>query len=278
MKGISLFFLFVASLSLHVYSQGIGGNSRLVDEGVLNASTKQVNQFFRRFNGEESTKGVRYYEGDKDYRNPSLRSKYLNVLFDEQNSSMTDPLKDEFIKSVNNSKNPHFIDFHSNGWFAEVTTKFLYQGADVYITLFMNIEAENNGYKWVMSDVYFPHFQKLFNNTSAESSKFLHPMSHEIDFMNLIRVFNDKDNVELYVAKDRKPDYLSMFLYELKKGNLKYQSVTNLKFHFFQIEGYYFELSNFNRPGANSGWLISNLMKVNNESEKQAVVNFIKHE
>ncbi|MGE5317219.1 MAG: hypothetical protein ACM3ME_04430 [Chloroflexota bacterium] len=278
MKGISLFFLFVASLSLHVYSQGIGGNSRLVDEGVLNASTKQVNQFFRRFNGEESTKGVRYYEGDKDYRSPSLRSKYLNVLFDEQNSSMTDPLKDEFIKSVNNSKNPHFIDFHSNGWFAEVTTKFLYQGADVYITLFMNIEAENNGYKWVMSDVYFPHFQKLFNNTSAESSKFLHPMSHEIDFMNLIRVFNDKDNVELYVAKDRKPDYLSMFLYELKKGNLKYQSVTNLKFHFFQIEGYYFELSNFNRPGANSGWLISNLMKVNNESEKQAVVNFIKHE
>jgi hypothetical protein len=49
----------------------------MVDEGVLNASTKQVNQFFRRFNGEESTKGERYYEGDKDYRNPALRRDIL---------------------------------------------------------------------------------------------------------------------------------------------------------------------------------------------------------
>lgn len=278
MKELILTILISIILLSEVMSQNIGGNGRMVDEGVLNASTKQVNQFYRRFNGEESTKGVRYYEGDKDFRNPSLRSRYLNVLFDEQNSSITDPLKDEFIKVVNNSSNPQYIDFHSNEWFAEVTTKFLYQGADVYITLFMNIEEENQGYKWVMSDVYFPHFDKLFNNTSSESTRFLHPMSHEIDFMNLIRVFNDKDNVELYIADTLKPDYLSMFLYELKKGNLKYQSVTNLKFHFFQVKGWYFELSNFNRPGANSGWLISSLMKVNNATEKESVIKFIKHD
>ena len=103
-------------------------------------------------------------------------------------------------------------------------------------------------------------------------------MSHEIDFMNLIRVFSDKDNVEQYIEKERSPDYLSMFLYELKKGNLKYQSVTNLKFHFFQINGWYFELANFNRPGGNSGWLISSLTKLDKDTDKEAIIKFIMHE
>lgn len=277
MKHCMLIVLISASLITGLSAQNINGN-RMVEEGVLNASTKQVNQFFRRFNGEESTKGQRFYEGDKDFRSKALRDRYLNVLFDNSNASITDPLKDEFIRRVNSQSNPLYLDFHGNDWFAEVTAKFLYQGADVYITLYMKIEEENLGYKWVMSDVYFPHFKKLFNSTSAESTRFIHPMSHEIDFMNLIRVFNDKDNIELYIEKESEPDYLSMFLYELKKGNLKYQSVTDLKFHFFQIGGWYFELSNFNRPGANSGWLISNLMKVDNEGNKDAIIKFIKHE
>lgn len=250
----------------------------LIDEGVLNASTKQVNQFFRRFNGEESTKGVRYYEGDKDYRNPALRGKYLNVLFDNSNGSITDAVKGEFIRSVNSSSKSQFLDFHGNGWFAEVSAKFLYQGADVYITLFMNLEKENEGYKWVMSDVYFPHFKSLFSNHTDDTPRFLHPMSHEIDFMNLIRVFRDKDYVDKYVRNDFEPDYLSLFLYELKKGNLKYQSVTNLKFHFFQVEEWYFEVSNFNRPGANSGWLISNLMKIERKEDVETINKFIRHE
>jgi hypothetical protein len=276
MKQLGLIIVFLVSMLAENTAQN--RNNRQVEEGILNASTKQVNQFFRRFNGEESTSGARYYEGDKDYRSQALRSRYINVLFDNVNASITDPTKREFIQDVVNSGDPEFVDFHEPGWFAEVTTKFLYQGKDVYITLFMNIEQENLGYKWVLSNVYFPHFESLFSSTSAEASRFLHPMSHEIDFMNLIRVFNDKDNIELYAAKGHEPDYLSMFLYELKKGNLKYQSVNNLKFHFFQIGGWYFEVSNFNRPGSNSGWLISNLMKVDKEEDKDSIIKFIMHE
>ncbi len=271
-----LIVIIMVFTSLNVEAQGL--NSKLVDEGILNASTKQVNQFFRRFNGEESTKGERYYQGDKDFRNHSLRNQYLNVIFDAQNNSITSQLKRDFINQVNSQTDPQYIDFHSDGWFAEVTTKFLYQGADVYITLFMKLEQENLGYKWVMSNVYFPHFKNLFSSVSSDPPKFLHPMSHEIDFMNLIRVFSDKDNVEQYIEKESSPDYLSMFLYELKKGNLKYQSVTNLKFHFFQINGWYFELANFNRPGGNSGWLISSLTKLDKDTDKEAIIKFIMHE
>lgn len=253
-------------------------NSLIGDESVLNAQTKQVNQFFRRFNGEEDTKGQRYYAKDKDYRNAQLRRKYLSILFDQQNASMTDPLRDEFVNNVLDANQPQFLDFHSGQWFAEVNTKFLYQGKEENLTLFLKLEQENLGHKWVISNVYFKHFHQMFTGQGESSgSHFLHPLSHELDFMNLLRVFKDKEYVELYTQKEYQPDYLTLFLYEFKKGGLKYKSVTNVKFHFFQINGWYFELSDFNRPGNNSGWLISGLMKID-ENKKDMLLKYIYHE
>ena len=59
-----------------------------------------------------------------------------------------------------------------------------------------------------------------------------------------------------------------------KKGNIEYVSVTDVKFHFFQVEGWYFEISNFNRWSFNSGWLISNLLHVG-EADKEAILKYI---
>ena len=252
-------------------------NSLLGDESILNAQTKQVNQFFRRFNGEENARGDRYYPSDKDYRSPELRRKFLNGLFDQQNASMTDPMRDSFTKDVLASGNPQFLNFHGGQWFAEVTTRFLYQGKDENITLFMKLEQEKLGYKWVISSVYFKHFHLMFNNNQESGSHFLHPLSHELDFMNLVRVFKDKEYVDLYTEKEYQPDYLTLFLYEFKKGNLRFKNVSKVKFHFFQINGWYFELSEFNRPGSNSGWLISGLTKID-ENQKELLLKYILHE
>ncbi|HOI87337.1 MAG TPA: hypothetical protein PLV51_05710 [Lentimicrobium sp.] len=274
MKKIT-FILFLVLIPAFLKAQSF--NSLLGDEGILYAQTKQVNQFFRRFNGEESTRGDRFYPGNDGYRDPGLRRKYLNVLFDMQNSSITDPVKDAFILDVLNTANPVFLDFHGGQWFAEVSTKFLYQGKDENVTLFMKLEKENLGHKWVISNVYFSHFQKMFSNSQETGSHFLHPLSHELDFMNLVRVFREKDYVELYTEKEYLPDYLTLFLYEFKKGNLKYRTVTNVKFHFFQIPGWYFEVSDIKRPGGNSGWLISGLLKID-ESQKEVLLKYIYHE
>ena len=67
-------------------------------------------------------------------------------------------------------------------------------------------------------------------------------------------------------------------LYEVKKGTLKYKTVNQVKFHFFQIEGWYFELAQFNRPGYNTGWLISNLVKLNNTTEKELLRKYLYYE
>ena len=276
MPGFSKLLLFLVLMPVLASAQLL--NSLVGDESVLNAQTKQVNQFFRRFNGEEDTRGQRYYPKDKEYRNAQLRRNYLGMLFDQQNASMTDPLRDEFVNSVLDANQPQFLDFHSGQWFAEVNTKFLYQGKEENLLLFLKLEKENLGHKWVITNVYFRHFHQMFGGLDESSgTHFLHPLSHELDFMNLLRVFKDKKYVEYYTQKEYQPDYLTLFLYEFKKGGLKYKSVTNVKFHFFQINGWYFELADFNRPGNNSGWLISGLMKID-EDKKDMLLKYIYHE
>ena len=93
-------------------------------------------------------------------------------------------------------------------------------------------------------------------------------MSHEIDFMNLRKIFVDKDSLQQYFIKGYKPDQMSLFLYESGRGNLQFFRVKDVKFHFFQIPGWYFELKYLNRGGYNSGWMISNLVKFKPEEEK----------
>ena len=273
-----IIFIFISLVPAVVRSQAIG--DFVEDETDLYTSTKQVNQFFRRFNGEEDLKGERYYPEDKDYRDPALRKKYLKNLFNNENTYLADSLKEEFIDHLLDKNNPKFLEFHGGEWFAEVTTTFIYQGSEQFLTLFLQLEADTVGSKWVISRVYFEPFARLFANQDSlrtSGQKFLHPMSHEIDFMNLVRTFSDKTSLEQYLAWKYEPDYLTLFIYEYKKGNLQFNTITKVKFHFFQVDGWYFELSDFNRKGYNTGWLISSLMKVNKE-EKDVMIKYIYHE
>lgn len=245
------------------------------DESKFYVQTKQVNQFFRRFNGEESEKGDRYYPNDRDYRSEKLRRNYLKILFDDSNRGIPADLKRDFIKEVTGDS-PDFINFHEDGWFAEVTAKFSYKGKEEYFTLYMVLEKAGLGYKWVIDRVHFEPFLTSFETDTAQ--KFLHPMSHELYFLNLNRVFQDPDQAVKYTAKDWQPDQLTLFLQEIREGKLKFISVSNLKFHFFQVPGWYFELSEFKRPGFNTGWLVSNLMRLSSQEERDIMERYIYNE
>ena len=250
----------------------------MADESKLYAESKQVNQFFRRFNGEEDEKGNRYYPSDKLYRNVKLRKKYLSILFDESNAGMNTSLKSEFVKQVLDRNEPSLLDFHGPHWFSEVSAIFTVNGKDQPITLFMELEKDHLGYKWVIRKVHADLFKSYFYRDTTKVGKFLHPLSHELDFMNLRKAFSNRDSISQFTVKSFVPDHLSLLLYELKKGNLKYKSVSEVKFHFFQLDGWYFELAEFNRHGYNTGWLISNLMKLNTEAEKNLLRRYLYHE
>lgn len=271
---ISIILLVVLPGSAQIVDEYLG------DESDLYAQTKQVNQFFRRFNGEEDVKGERYYARDREYRSKKLRKKYLEMLFDNENPFITDDLKNDFTDYVLDNKDPLFLDFHGGSWFAEVTTKFDYNGIERFLTLFLELEDDTVGSKWVITNVYFEPFSQAFMNQDSlrvKGQKFLHPLSHELDFMNLVRAFQDQNSIEHYLAWKYEPDYLTLFIYEVKRGNLVFKTISDVKFHFFQLDGWYFELSEFNRKGFNKGWLISTLMKIT-EKDKDVLMKFIYHE
>jgi hypothetical protein len=269
-----IFAFFIASISF-VPGQGIGSPGTIKDDGRFAASTKQLNQFFRRFNAEESVDGsVRYYPGDKNYHDLNLRKGFLQILFDNQTSSITPELKDRFFKNVLSEVYPQYLLFHREGWYAEVKTEFIYKGKREPATLIMKIQPEGLGYEWVIDKVIFDPFKSIFNKPIGNAKAFLHPLSHELGFMNLRRAFQETGYPEAFTEKSYTPDYLTLFLYEMKLGNLRFDTVSDTKFHFFQIEGWYFEVNQFNRPGFNTGWLISNLVQLG-PGDKETILKYI---
>jgi hypothetical protein len=267
--------IFLSALILPVCSFGQGA-AAFKDEKALYAETKQVNQFFRRFNNEESIEGNRYYSNDSLYRNPASRIRFLGILFDNQNPGLGKELKEEFIKHVTDPRNPVYLDLHGGGWFAQVNTLFTWKGKETPIILYLKLQEEKVGSKWVIFKARFSPFLDLFNKDTTANRYFLHPLSHELDFMNLYKVFQDnREHIEDYTPRDFPTDPLVPLLYEVKKGNLKFHTVTNVKFHFFQVNNWYFELSKFNRSGFNTGWLISALVRLESPEEKNTLLQYI---
>lgn len=271
----NLLFALLTLLSIHA-SVGQGLTDSMKDtEEQLRASTKQINQFFRRFNGEEDEDGKRYYPSDKRYRDANLRKRYMPVLFDTKTNQLDNDQAKAFIAKITDKKAPEFLDFHQDDWFAEVSTTFKYKGRTIAGTLYMRLQQQGQGYEWVIDDVAFSQFKKWFDKDTTETKKFLHPMSHELDFMTLRKGLKDNDHAEQFTPRAYQPDYLTLFIYELNQGNLEFVSVKNVNFHFFAIDGYYFGISNFNRPGYNSGWLISSLVPLANDDQKQQMLDYI---
>jgi hypothetical protein len=245
-----------------------------MDETELYAMTKQMGQFMRRFNYEEDQFGYQLNPQDPKYRNNEMRRKSLPILFDQEKYGTQTELQRYFIEDVTKGDST-YMTFLGGRWYSEVSTTFKYNGKDVSVMLFLAVEKEGLGSKWVLTNVYFSEFNKLFpSGEMVEKEKhFLHPMSHELDFMNIYKAFQDPQVIDYYASKEFQPDYLTLFFYEIKQGKLVFQHVDSVKFHVLQIKDWYFEVSWFNRSGLNSGWLMSNVIYMP-EKEKTNLIKF----
>ena len=245
-----------------------------MDETELYAMTKQMGQFIRRFNYEEDQFGFKLNPKDPKYRSNEMRRQSLPILFDQERYGSQTELQRYFIEDVTKSDSS-YMTFLGGRWYSEVSTTFRYEGKDVQVMLFLAVEKEGLGSKWVLTNVYFPEFNKLFptGEMTEKEKHFLHPMSHELDFMNIYKAFQTPEVIEYYASKDYQPDYLTLFFYEIKQGKLVFQHVDSVKFHVLQIKDWYFEVSWFNRSGYNSGWLMSNIIYMP-EKEKTSFIKF----
>ncbi len=267
---ILLITIFIAIVS-SVYSQTI--NEFTEDETIFYAMNKQVGQFVHRFNMEEDQIGKLLVKTDSRFHNNKLRKQILPGMFDKLNPRTAGNLKQYFISDVTNEDTPIYLNFLDRDWYAEVSATFTANGIDENIILFLTLEPENLGSKWILSNVYYRSLSKLFPkvDTGYQKKHFLHPQSHELDFMNLHKALENEYQIEYFASTNYQPDYLTLFFYLVKTGKLKFKQIDNVKFHFFQIKNWYFELSYYNRNSTNSGWLISNLIYVKEDDKKELI-------
>ena len=266
-----LIFLVAGNIDAQVYTNL--GDVQL-DERSLYTMTKQMSQFMSRFNYEEDQYGTKIHPNSPDYRNRMKRKTVLPLLFDMENPRTNGSLRDFFIADLT-EKDSNYFEFLGGLWYSEVSATFKWKGKDVEISMILSIEEENLGSKWVLTNVYFPELNKLFpkGDIAEQQKHFLHPMSHELDFMNIYKIFRTPECIEYYADDSYSPDYLSLFFYEIKQGNLVFEKVNSEKFHVFQIDNWYFEVSWFNREGYNTGWLISNLIFLK-DNEREELLKF----
>ena len=271
-KKLLILVLALCFMAAPMQAQSLGDVQ--FDEANLYAMTKQMGQFIRRFNYEEDQFGYKINPKDPSYRNKDKRQQSLAILFDQETYGNQPDLQRFFIEDVTTTDST-FMTFLGGRWYSEVSATFKYKGKDANVIMILGVEQEGLGSKWVLNNIYFSEFNKLFpNGEMAEKEKhFLHPMSHELDFMNIYKIFKEPEVIEYYASKSFEPDYLTLFFYEIKRGNLIFQNVETVKFHVFQIKDWYFEVSWFNRSGSNAGWLISNLIYIP-EKDKKDLIKF----
>lgn len=262
-------FITVGSVDAQTYS--IIGDAE-ADERALYTMTKQMSQFMSRFNYEEDQYGKKIHPDSSDYRNKDKRKTALPLLFDMENQRTNGSLRDFFIEDLTKDDSNYF-EFLGGEWYSEVSATFKWKGKSVDISMIFAIEKENLGSKWVLTNVFFSEFNKLFpkGDIAEQQKHFLHPMSHELDFMNIYKIFKTPECIEYYASESYSTDYLSIFFYEIKQGNLVFEKINGEKFHVFQIDNWYFEVSWFNRSGYNTGWLISNLIYLKDEEKKELI-------
>ena len=267
-----LILLLIVCFVMPVKAQSLGDVQ--FDEANLYAMTKQMGQFIRRFNYEEDQFGYKINPKDPSYRNKDKRQQSLAILFDQQTYGNQPDLQRFFIEDVT-ANDSTFMTFLGGRWYSEVSASFKYKGKDANVIMILGVEKEGLGSKWVLNNIYFSEFNKLFptGEMTEKEKHFLHPMSHELDFMNIYKIFKEPEVIEYYASKSFEPDYLTLFFYEIKRGNLVFQNVESVKFHVFQIKDWYFEVSWFNRNGSNAGWLISNLIYIP-EKDKKDLLKF----
>ena len=254
--GIFLIFL----LDLHANAQML-----FVDEGHFISRVKQLEQFIGRFNNTESIDGIKknMFDATREDKFNAWKSVFKN---DETKAYERKVL--DFLRYVDDQDIR--LDINDQNLYARVNCTVYYQGVKRNIVLTLANEANiNDGYKWAIAGAYADFLD--LKEKMTDSTRFIHPAAHNTNFTELNKAINnDGENITAYTSAKFKQDHLSTLAYLIHKKEIRLATVDNIAFEFLSIPHWIMAVEFFNYQDGNSGWLVSNLLFVNNESEKLA--------
>lgn len=222
---------------------------------------KSMDEFMKRFNGDEAYPGLN--KDDENFHKLNLFSLLDHKMQQELKSQALGFINDIITSDVK-------LNYTDTLWYAEAKCNIIYKGTPQNITLFLCTERiKDNRFRWV-----FCGADGINNNLiDVKGKSAISPVEHEIHFMELQSIFkNDKQHVFGYRHSDYKIDQLSVFLTLMYAGEISFTSVSETKFHFFNVPDYRFVVEEIGRRGSNAGWLITSFEKLP-QSQKQTFIN-----
>lgn len=239
------------------------------------AQVKSLDEFQARFNGMEKKTG-------SQMQNDSLtRARNLISLFDRnfnRNGLSKELLLNKvntFVRNVLEKK----VIFDASGEYlwAECCCRFKYKGNNKCITLVMQKEPYLKGtFRWALAAVKGMDTAGIINLNRYYA---ISPVEHEIHFMGLQDLFNENSSHAFgYRAKVACIDQLSVLLAFIQAGQLKFDMVENLKYHYLGVPGFVFTIEENARRGDNSGWLISSLTAMSDNEKLEYVKTILGNE
>jgi hypothetical protein len=250
------------------------GNNRLPRNYQI--KVKQFNEFINRFN----------YE--KDFLNQDIgpafsekisREQYIGLLFNgESDNKMAektnnDTLIANFIGMV--CRDSLFLDTYSELVFAELKCRVTVNGNNTYLSVLARQEVDH-GLKWSLVSVH-PDFnpdgknegvkeQYVSPDTQNEQPDYIPPLSNETNFIVLKKILTGKNNLRIYTAKHHNPERINDFYHAVGTGELKFNYVESITYYLFDVPGWIMVIRNYQRDTTNSGWLISELERIEGDS------------
>lgn len=232
----------------------------------------QIEEFIERFNFKEDTKLLNYLKINQPYFNIE-RKKFLTTLFNTYDTTFNMPFVKAFVNYVNNSVNPQYLNFYDNDWYAEVSCVFKYESRiDTGKLILKNQFKIDSSSKWVIAGV---SSKILEFPESKDTLRILSPVSHGTDFIALYDIFEDGENIQNYIIKDFKLDTLTYLITLIYFNKIEITQLLNVKYHFLQIPKWIFTVEYFNRKDLNSGWLISDLLRMSWEEKENYKIKFL---
>lgn len=260
MKKISIFLLSIL-LAGNLSAQQLD----LSWQREFTEHVKSIDEFMKRFNGEEAYPGLNKSDG-------SFLKLNLFSLLDHQMKPNLKLQAQSFVKDIMESGVK--LSYADTLWYAEAKCDITYKGKEKRITLFLRPERiKDERFRWV-----FCGADGINGNLiDVDGKSAISPVEHEIHFMELQSIFkNDKQHVFGYRQNGYKIDQLSVFLTLMYAGQINFSSVSETKFHFFNVPDYRFVVEEIGRRGSNAGWLITTFEKLPQEQKQSFINNLIK--
>jgi len=250
------------------------------NDELFRQEVKLIDEFIERFNDDSTTDLSRFYSRDKEGFHIS-RNVMLISVFNLQDNSLTqgnDDLK-EFFTTVLDKAHPVYLAFNDSDWYAEADALFLDNGKMVAIPIILHVVSQDDWAKWMIAGVGSPRPVKQpppainIKRSKAPPQSFISTSAHVTNFSEFHSLLTENMQPENYFEPRAAASPAgARFIAGIKKGQIRFQYVKELSFHFYHVHGFVFSVQNYTRKTFNSGWLIGGIHKVS-AVEKTAAKN-----